>query len=77
MGPLISVRTDTRRILGSGHASGQAGSVHTGPGVSERAAIRVPWPDGEWSHPYRVLANQHVRIIRSETNARYRYPATE
>ena len=82
VGSLISVRTgtrtQTRRIqIGGGHASGQAGFVHVGVGVSERATIRVQWPDGEWSHPYRVFANQHVRIIRGEANARYWYPATQ
>ncbi|WP_052161677.1 ASPIC/UnbV domain-containing protein [Hoeflea sp. BAL378] len=81
VGSLISVRTgtrtQTRRIqIGGGHASGRAGFVHVGLGVSERATIRVQWPDGEWSHPYRVFANQHVRIIRGEANARYWYPAT-
>ncbi|MDP2119930.1 MAG: CRTAC1 family protein [Hoeflea sp.] len=82
VGALISVRTgtrtQTRRIqVGGGHASGKAGFVHLGVGVSERATIRVQWPDGEWSHPYRVFANQHVRIIRGEENARYWYPATQ
>lgn len=80
VGALISVRTgtrtQTRRIqVGGGHASGQSGFVHLGLGVSERATIRVQWPDGEWSHSYRVFANQHVRIVRGEANARYWYPA--
>lgn len=78
IGALISVRTgtrtQTRRLqVGGGHASGQSGFAHVGLGVSERATIRVQWPDGEWSHPYRVFANQHVRIIRGEANARYWY----
>jgi hypothetical protein len=78
VGSLISVRTGTRRIqIGGGHASGQSGFVHLGLGVSERATIRVQWPDGEWSHPYRVFANQHVRIIRGEANARYWYPVAQ
>jgi len=82
VGSLISVRTgtrtQTRRIqVGGGHASGQAGFTHVGLGVSERATIRVQWPDGEWSHPYRVFANQHVRIIRGEANARYWYPVAQ
>jgi len=82
VGSLISVRTgtrtQTRRIqIGGGHASGRAGFVHVGLGVSERATIRVQWPDGEWSHPYRVFANQHVRIIRGEANARYWYPVAQ
>lgn len=82
VGALISVRTgtrtQTRRIqVGGGHASGQTGFVHVGLGVSERSTIRVQWPDGEWSHPYRVFANQHVRIIRGEANARYWYPVSQ
>ncbi|MCY0150309.1 CRTAC1 family protein [Hoeflea sp. G2-23] len=82
VGALISVRTgtrtQTRRLqVGGGHASGQAGFTHVGLGVSERATIRVQWPDGEWSHPYRVFANQHVRIIRGEANARYWYPVAQ
>jgi len=82
VGALISVRTgtrtQTRRIqVGGGHASGRSGFVHLGLGVSERATIRVQWPDGEWSHPYRVFANQHVRIIRGEANARYWYPVAQ
>lgn len=79
VGSLISVRTgtrtQTRRLqVGGGHASGQAGFAHVGLGVSERATIRVQWPDGEWTHPYRVFANQHVRIVRGEADARYWYP---
>lgn len=79
VGALISVRTgtrtQTRRLqVGGGHASGQTGFSHVGLGVSERATIRIQWPDGEWSHPYRVFANQHVRIIRGEADARYWYP---
>jgi len=82
VGALISVRTgtrtQTRRLqVGGGHASGQTGFSHVGLGVSERATIRVKWPDGEWSHPYRVFANQHVRIIRGEADARYWYPVQQ
>ncbi|MEQ8305353.1 MAG: CRTAC1 family protein [Hoeflea sp.] len=82
VGALISVRTgtrtQTRRLqVGGGHASGQTGFSHVGLGVSERATIRVQWPDGEWSHPYRVFANQHVRIIRGEADARYWYPVQQ
>jgi hypothetical protein len=82
VGAVISVRTgtrtQTRRLqVGGGHASGQTGFSHVGLGVSERATIRVQWPDGEWSHPYRVFANQHVRIIRGEADARYWYPVLQ
>ena len=56
------------------HASGHAGFVHVGTGVAERAQIRVQWPDGEWSAPYRVFANNFVVIRRGEDEARYWYP---
>ncbi len=41
-----------------------SGFVHVGLGTAERAEIRVQWPDGEWSHPYRVFANNFVLIDR-------------
>ncbi|MDF2371123.1 MAG: VCBS repeat-containing protein [Rhizobiaceae bacterium] len=67
--------TRLRKIqTGGGHASGHAGFVHVGTGVAERAQIRVQWPDGEWSPPYRVFANNFVIIRRGDANARYWYP---
>lgn len=67
--------TRSRRIQsGGGHASGHSGFVHVGTGVAERAQIRVQWPDGEWSAPYRVFANNFVMIERGSTEARYWYP---
>ena len=67
--------TRLRKIqVGGGHASGHAGFVHVGTGVAERAQIRVQWPDGEWSAPYRVFANNFVIIRRGEDEARYWYP---
>ncbi|KFB08871.1 FG-GAP repeat domain-containing protein [Nitratireductor basaltis] len=79
VGALISIKIGTRTVnrtiqLGGGHASGHAGFIHAGLGTSERAEIRVKWPDGEWSHPYRVFANNFVRIERGEAEARYWYP---
>ncbi len=79
VGALISVRigntTITRRIaVGGGHASGQLGFVHLGTGTAERAQIRVKWPDGEWSAPYRVFAGNFIRIDRNSDHARYWYP---
>lgn len=71
----VGARSLTREIgIGGGHASGQAGFVHVGLGVAERAVIRVRWPDGNWSHGYRVFANQFVLIQRGDENARYWYP---
>ncbi|EAU40479.1 FG-GAP repeat domain protein [Fulvimarina pelagi HTCC2506] len=74
----IGARTLMRTIdIGGGHASGTSGFVHLGLGVAERAQIRVQWPDGEWSHPYRVFANNFVLIDREEDAARYWYPAED
>lgn len=79
IGARIAVKSgnDTRiRFVdsGGGHASGKAGFVHVGLGVAERAQIRVQWPDGEWSAPYRVFANQFVVIKRGDEQARYWLP---
>lgn len=71
----VGARSLTRKIqVGGGHASGQSGFVHVGLGVAERAVIRVRWPDGDWSHGYRVFANQFVLIDRGAEEARYWYP---
>lgn len=79
VGAKLSIRVGARSLtrdlgIGGGHASGQAGFVHVGLGVAERAVIRVRWPDGDWSHGYRVFANQFVLIERGEESARYWYP---
>ena len=59
--------------VGGGDASGHAGWVHVGLGTPERAEIRVQWPDGERSYPYRVFANQFVVIDRTKPQAAYWY----
>ncbi|MEZ2130971.1 MULTISPECIES: CRTAC1 family protein [unclassified Sinorhizobium] len=79
VGATINVRagtlTQTRKIeIGGGHASGQVGFTHLGLGVNERAVVRVQWPDGEWSQPYRIFANQHVVIKRGAPAANYWFP---
>lgn len=79
IGASISVRTgNTVRVrklqIGGGHASGRLGFVHVGLGPSERAEIRVQWPDGEWSAPYRVFANNFVVIRRGAAQAAYWLP---
>jgi hypothetical protein len=67
--------TRTRKVqIGGGHASGQTGFVHVGTGVAERAEIRVQWPDGEWSQPYRVFTNNFVVVKRGSAHAQYWYP---
>ena len=79
VGAKIAVKTGTRTMnrtiqVGGGHASGHAGFVHVGLGTAERAEIRVQWPDGEWSYPYRVFANQFVVVDRTKPQAAYWYP---
>ena len=79
VGAMINVKLGTRSAnrwveVGGGHASGHAGWLHVGLGNSERAEVRVKWPDGEWSHPYRVFANQFVIVERGNPLASYWYP---
>ena len=79
IGAMVNVKIGTRTMnrfvsVGGGHASGHAGFLHVGLGNAERAEIRVKWPDGDWSHPYRVFANQFVIIDRSNPIASYWYP---
>lgn len=79
IGAKVTVKTgntsQSRMVqIGGGHASGQAGFVHFGLGVAERANIRIQWPDGDWSHAYRVFANNFVQISRDKPDALYWYP---
>lgn len=79
VGATINVKsgneTRVRKVqVGGGHASGQMGFIHVGTGVAERAEIRVKWPDGEWSAPYRVFANNFVVIEKGVDDAQYWYP---
>ncbi|MFW5679799.1 MAG: CRTAC1 family protein, partial [Pseudomonadota bacterium] len=81
VGARLAVRIGTRTLVrtiqvGGGHASGQLGWVHLGLGVAERAEVRVRWPDGAWSHPYRVFADNFVILERDRPAASYWYPAT-
>jgi hypothetical protein len=82
IGAKISVKTgnlnQNKTIqIGGGHASGQIGFTHFGLGVAERTTIRVQWPNGDWSHPYKVFANNHVVIKRDNNIANYWYPAKD
>lgn len=79
VGATINVKsgneTRVRKVqIGGGHASGHLGFIHVGTGVAERAEIRVKWPDGEWSAPYRVFANNFVVIEKGVDDAQYWYP---
>ena len=61
----------TRReiTVGGGHVSGQAGWIHMGLGNAGNAEVRVKWPDGAWSEPYAVTANEFVILQRGKTEA--------
>ncbi|MEP1932439.1 MAG: CRTAC1 family protein [Roseibium sp.] len=79
VGAKISVKTGNRTVvkdiqIGAGHASGQLGFFHFGVGVAERANVRIKWPDGDWSHGYRVFANSHVIIERGSEGAQQWLP---
>lgn len=80
VGAKIAVKIGRRTLyrsvdVGGGDASGHCCWVHVGLGVAERAEIRVHWPGGGWSYPYRVFANQFVVIDRQSPKAQYWYPA--
>lgn len=82
IGARITVKTgnhsQTKTVqIGGGHASGQTGFVHFGVGVAERAGIRIQWPDGNWSHEYRVFANNYSVIERGKNEASYWYPTNQ
>ena len=79
VGATISVRTgnltQSRTVrVGGGHASSRAGFEHVGLGTAERAQVRVRWPDGEWSAPFRVFGDTHVVIRRGTAEAALWYP---
>lgn len=79
VGATINVKsgndTRVRKVqIGGGHASGHLGFIHVGTGVAERAEIRIKWPDGEWSAPYRVFANNFVVIEKGSDVVQYWYP---
>jgi len=82
VGARLSIKTgnlvQSRRVsVGGGHASGIAGFVHVGLGVAERATVRVQWPDGQWSAPFKLFANRHVIINRNQEIALQWFPATQ
>ena len=79
VGARLSIKTgnhiQTRRIrVGAGHASGTAGFVHVGLGVAERATLRVQWPDGEWSAPFKLFANHHIIVERGVDTVNQWFP---
>lgn len=81
VGARLAVKTGNhvqyRRIqVGGGHASGHAGFVHFGLGVAERATLRVQWPDGQWSAPFKLFANHHMIVQRHNNTISQWFPPT-
>jgi len=67
--------TQTRTVsVGGGHAAHSSGFTHVGLGVAERATVRVRWPNGDWSHEYRVFANHHAVLKRKSSKPIYWFP---
>lgn len=65
----IGDRTTRREVtVGGGHAGGQSTWNHFGLGPSQRADVRVIWPDGQESQWISVDANQFVTITRGEAD---------
>ena len=56
-------------VVGGGHASGQAGSIHFGLGAADAVEIRVQWPDGSWSPWRRSATDRFLLIERGRTLA--------
>ncbi len=82
VGALVQARIGdevvTRRVqAGGGHASGRLGWVHLGLGTAPRTELRVRWPDGAWSHVWRLTANGHALIDRGAETARQWLPPAE
>jgi hypothetical protein len=82
VGAWIEVRAGDRVqrkeiYIGGGHASGQYLWHHFGLGVSERANVRVQWPDGQWGPWIRLFANQFAQITRGESIAAIWLPSQQ
>jgi hypothetical protein len=56
--------------VGGGHIGGQLGPVHVGLGPSDKAQVRVQWPDGEVGPWMDAAANQFVDIERGASEPR-------
>jgi enediyne biosynthesis protein E4 len=74
VGAWLEVRADDRTTsrevtVGGGHASGEAGWLHTGLGDAEAAQVRVQWPDGETGPWMTVAADSFVTIERGAAEA--------
>jgi enediyne biosynthesis protein E4 len=69
IGSWVEVRAGDRTSLeevtiGGGHLSGDAGWIHVGIGPSERAEVRITWPDGSIGPWQEVEANGWAIIER-------------
>jgi enediyne biosynthesis protein E4 len=69
IGAWIEVETADRTIrrevtVGGGHAGGQLGWSHIGLGASDRARIRIQWPDGELGDWLDLTVNGFTTIER-------------
>jgi enediyne biosynthesis protein E4 len=74
IGAWIEVKVGERQLIrevtvGGGHASGQLGPIHFGLGTTDRAEVRVSWPDGHVGPWQTVAADQFVQIRRGATQS--------
>jgi len=63
--------------LGGGHAGGQLGWIHFGLGETDRAEVRVQWPDGEIGPWLSVEANRFWTFDRNAADAQPWEPSQE
>jgi hypothetical protein len=56
-------------VVGGGHAGGQLGWTHVGLGGSDRARVRVTWPDGQVGPWMDADADTFVDIDRGSGQA--------
>lgn len=54
--------------VGGGHLSGEAGWIHIGIGPSQRAEVRVTWPDGEIG-PWQTIDAGSFSVIERGTDS--------
>lgn len=74
VGAIIEIHCEGRIVrrevyVGGGHVSGHAGWIHAGIGTETDVELRVVWPDGQRSGPYRVVANGFFVIDRAKSEA--------
>jgi hypothetical protein len=72
----IGERTLLRELtVGGGHAGGQLGWIHFGLGSTDRARVRVQWPDGEVGPWVSMAANTFAVLERGADEAQPWVPA--